>query len=86
VIETGTVQTRDAAAGQEVSVSNDRGNRTTSSDVADDLNANARWETPKAGVKWNDMPDIPPILVARIRRVSSRRAFRSAFHSAAFAD
>jgi hypothetical protein len=25
--------------------------------------------TPKAGVKWNDMPDIPPILVVRMRRV-----------------
>jgi SAM-dependent methyltransferase len=25
-------------------------------------------ETPKAGVRWNDMPDIPPILVVRMRR------------------
>jgi len=25
-------------------------------------------DTPKAGVKWNDMPDIPPILVVRMRR------------------
>jgi len=25
--------------------------------------------TPKAGVKWNDMPDIPPILVVRMRHV-----------------
>lgn len=25
-------------------------------------------ETPKASVKWNDMPDIPPILVVRMRR------------------
>jgi SAM-dependent methyltransferase len=25
--------------------------------------------TPKAGVKWNDMPEIPPILVVRMRRV-----------------
>jgi hypothetical protein len=24
---------------------------------------------PKAGVKWNDMPDIPPILVVRMRHV-----------------
>jgi len=29
----------------------------------------APMETPKAGVKWNDMPDIPPILVVRMRRV-----------------
>ena len=28
----------------------------------------APMETPKAGVKWNDMPDIPPILVVRMRR------------------
>jgi 2-polyprenyl-3-methyl-5-hydroxy-6-metoxy-1,4-benzoquinol methylase len=26
-------------------------------------------ESPKAGVKWNDMPDIPPILVVRMRRI-----------------
>ena len=26
-------------------------------------------KTPKAGVKWNDMPDIPPILVVRMRHV-----------------
>jgi SAM-dependent methyltransferase len=25
-------------------------------------------ETPRAGVKWQDMPDIPPILVVRMRR------------------
>ena len=29
----------------------------------------AQMERPKAGVKWNDMPDIPPILVVRMRRV-----------------
>ena len=26
-------------------------------------------KTQKAGVKWNDMPDIPPILVVRMRHV-----------------
>ena len=25
-------------------------------------------DTPRAGVKWHDMPDIPPILVVRMRR------------------
>lgn len=27
-------------------------------------------DTPRAGVRWDDMPDIPPILVVRMRRIS----------------
>jgi SAM-dependent methyltransferase len=28
-------------------------------------------ETPKAGVRWNDMPEIPPVMVVRMKLMSS---------------